>query len=148
MNCPREHELLDALGRGYVGAELDEHVASCADCTELRVVAGALLDDRTHAVDEAPIPAAGTVLFRMRLRHRQEAQRVARRSLMVGQAVTLIVAVAVVVSLFGTDIAAGVREAFGSIHLSLSTRALFALAAGVLLVPIAGIAGWVVGRGK
>ena len=134
--CPREDELLDALGRGFVGAELDEHVTSCALCTELRVVAGTLLDDRTHAVAEAPVPAAGTVLFRMRMRHRKEAQSVARRSLMVGQLVTLGVAVAVVVSLFGTDIAAGVREAIASVHVS--TRVVFVVATALLIAPIAG----------
>ena len=56
MTCARENELLDALGRGYVGSELGAHIASCTACTELRAVAGALLDDRAHAVAAAHVP--------------------------------------------------------------------------------------------
>ena len=33
MSCIRESELLDALGRGFVGDELNGHVASCESCT-------------------------------------------------------------------------------------------------------------------
>jgi predicted anti-sigma-YlaC factor YlaD len=141
--CPREDELLDALGRSFVGPELTEHVAACAACTELRTVAGALLDDRAAAMIEAPVPAAGTVWWRMQLRHRREAHAVARRSLLIGQAVTLAIAAILIVSLFGGDIASGVREAVGSIRLS--TPILLALASSLLAAPVVG---WAVVRGK
>lgn len=134
--CPREDELLDALGRDFVGAELDAHAATCASCSELRLVAGALLDERVEAISQAPVPSAGTMLWRMHMRYRQEAQAVARRSLLVGQAVTLAVAIGLVVLLFGPSIAVGVREAVTSIKLS--TPLLLVLATWVLLAPIAG----------
>lgn len=141
--CPREDELLDALGRGYVGAELDTHAASCTLCSELRLVAGALLDDRAEAMADATVPSAGTMWWRLQLRHRQEAQSLARRSLLVGQAVTLVVAMALVVTLFGADIAVGVREAIAAVRLS--TPLLLAIATSAFLVPIAG---WVAIRQK
>ena len=131
MSCVRESELLDALGRGFVGAELDEHVASCGSCTELRLVAGALLDDRAQAMIEAPVPSAGTMWWRMRVRQLQEAQATARRSLFIGQAATLLIALVLVASYFGTDIAHTVSGAVAAIRVS--TPLLLALAACALL---------------
>ncbi|HYK01967.1 MAG TPA: hypothetical protein VE974_09430 [Thermoanaerobaculia bacterium] len=141
--CPREEELLDALGRAFVGAELETHLASCPSCTELRAVAGALLDDRAAAMMEAPIPSAGTMWWRMRVRHRHEAQATARRSLLIGQAATLIIAITLVISYFGTDLAVSVRHVIDTVRVS--TPLLLALATWVLLAPIAG---WVLIRQK
>lgn len=136
MSCPREHELLDALGRAYVGAELESHVASCASCSELRLVAGALLDDRAAAMTEAPVPSAGTMWWRMRVRHRHEIEATARRTLLIGQAATLLIALVLVVAFFGGDVAFAVQHLIATIRVS--TPLLFALAAYVLLAPIAG----------
>ena len=141
--CHREDELLDALGRGFVGAELETHTSICEACRELRVVAGALLDDRTETVNAAPVPAAGGVWWRMRIRHRREAEATARRSLLVGQAITLAVAIALVVMFFGPGIASGVRHAVDTIRLS--TPLLLIVATWALVGPIAG---WVAIRQK
>lgn len=137
--CVREDELLDALGARFVGAELEEHVASCPSCSELREVAGALLDDRAQAMMEAPVPSAGTMWWRMQMRYRQETQAIARRSLLVGQAVSIAVAFALVVTLLGatfTDEMREVREVFSSIRVS--TPMLLAIATWVLIAPIFG----------
>ncbi|HEX8254603.1 MAG TPA: hypothetical protein VF846_15780 [Thermoanaerobaculia bacterium] len=141
--CPREDELLAAMGRAFVGAELEQHVASCVSCGELRVVAGALLDDRAGAMIDAPVPASGTMWWRMRLRQRHEAEATARRSLVIGQAVTLMVAIALVISFFGSDVAAGVRSAVSTIRVS--TPLLIVVATWLLLAPIAS---WVAIRQK
>ena len=143
MNCVRESELLDALVRGFVGDELNGHVASCESCTELRQVAGALLDDRTQAMIEAPIPSAGTMWWRMHVRQRREAQTTARRSLFIGQAATLVIALALVAAYFGADVASAVRDAVAAIRVS--TPLLVALATWLLVAPIAG---WVALRQK
>jgi len=140
MSCPREDELLDALERAFVGTELEAHVTSCPSCSELRLVAGALLDDRAEAMLTAPVPSAGTMWWRMQLRHKQDAAATARRSLFIGQAVTLTIALALVISFFGADLASGVRAAIGMIRLS--TPLLLAIA--TLLV--ATTAGWVAVR--
>jgi predicted anti-sigma-YlaC factor YlaD len=141
--CVREDDLLDALERAFIGAELEAHVASCASCSELRLVAGALLDDRAQAMIEAPIPSAGTMWWRMRVRRRHEAQATARRSLLIGQAATLVIALALVVSFFGTDVAFAVKNVIATIRVS--TPLLLALATWVLVAPIAG---WVALRQK
>ena len=144
--CPREDELLDALGRGFVGAELSAHVRECASCRELHLVAGGLLDLRNDAVSHAPIPASGTMLWRMHMRKRHDAQAATRRALFAGQALTLLVAVALTLAIFGADIVEGARAAratLASVHVS--TPILLVIASSLLIAPIAG---WVAVRGK
>lgn len=145
--CPREKELLDALGAGFIGAELESHIGTCAACRELRLVAGALLDERvqamTEAMTEAALPSSGTMLWRMQMRRRQEAQSAARRSLLIGQAMTLAAAVALVFKLLGGDLAGEAVNVIASIKLS--PPLLLAVAAWLLAVPIAG---WVLIRQK
>jgi hypothetical protein len=143
MNCPRTDELLDALGRRFVGPDLAAHVESCTDCSELRLVAGALLDERVDAIAEAAVPSAAAMWWRMQMRRAEEAQARARRSLLIGQAATLLVAVALAVSLLGGDVAAGVRRVAASIQLT--TPWLLLLATWLLATPIAG---WVALRQK
>jgi hypothetical protein len=142
-SCPRAEELLDALGRRFVGPELAMHVESCADCSELQLVAGALLDERVDAVAEAPVPSAAAMWWRMQVRRHDEAQARARRSLLIGQAATLAVALALAVSLLGADVAAGVRRAMASIQLG--TPWLLLLSTWLVATPIAG---WVALRQK
>lgn len=141
--CPREDELLDALGAGFIGEELESHIATCEACGELRLVAGALLDERVQAVTEAALPSSGTMLLRMQMRRRQEAQAAARRSLLIGQAVTLAAAVVLVFLLLGSHLAGEVVNVIASIRLS----PLLLLAVAIWLVA-APIAGWVLLRQK
>jgi predicted anti-sigma-YlaC factor YlaD len=141
--CPREGELLDALGAGFIGEELESHIAACAACGELRLVAGALLDERVQAVTEAALPSSGTMLWRMQMRRRQEAQATARRSLLIGQAVTLVAALALLFTLLGGTLAGEAVNVIASIQLS--TPLLLAVGIWLLAVPIAG---WVLLRQK
>lgn len=141
--CPREDDLLAALGRGFVPADLAAHAAACPSCGELTRVAAALLDERQQAIAEAPLPAAGTMWWRMRVRQRQEAVARARRTLLIGQAATLAIALALVVGLFGGEVALWSGEVAGTLRdlagtLRPSTPVLAALGAGLLLAPLAG----------
>lgn len=141
--CPREDELLDAMGRGFIGEELTAHVVTCESCTELQTVAGALLDERVDAVSEAHVPSSGTMLFRMQMRHRHEAQSAARRSLLIGQAVTLVVAIGLVITFFGADVAVEMKQVAAAFNVS--TKMLIVLAAWALMLPIGG---WLAVRQK
>lgn len=141
--CPREDELLDALGAGFIGEELESHIKHCAACGELRLVAGALLDERAQAAAEAALPSSGTMLWRMQMRRRQEAQAAARRSLLIGQAVTLAAAVGLVITLLGGTLAGEAVSVLASVQLS--TPLLLAVAAWLVAAPIAG---WVLLRQK
>jgi len=141
--CQREDELLDALGRGFVAAELEAHAAECPACGDLRTVAGALLDDRAEAIPAAPVPSAGTMWWRIQVRRRQEAAARARRSLLVGQAASLVVALGLLVFFFGADLVTGLRHLTATLRLN--TPVLLALAAWLLAAPVAG---WVALRQK
>ena len=141
--CPREDELLDALGAGFIGDELESHIRTCAACGEQRLVAGALLDERVQAVTEAALPSSGTMLWRMQMRRRQEAQATARRSLLIGQAVTLAAAVVLVFTLLGGTLAGEAVNVIASIKLS--RPLLLAVAIWLLAAPIAG---WLLIRQK
>jgi hypothetical protein len=137
--CQREDELLGALGAGFIGEELESHIRTCAACGELRLVAGALLDERVQAMAEATetaLPSSGTMLWRMQMRRRQEAQATARRSLLIGQAVTLAAAIVLVFTLLGGNLAGEAMNVIASIKLS--TPLLLAVAIWLLAVPIAG----------
>ena len=136
MNCEREDELLEALQRQFLPDDLLAHLDGCAACAELRLVAGALLDERTHAIAEAAVPSAGTMWWRIQMRRRQEAETVSRRSLLVGQAATLVLALLLVAALFGAGVAGGMRDAFASIRLS--TPLMLGLAVWFVLAPVAG----------
>jgi len=141
--CPREAEVLGGLGRGFLGLDLEAHLRDCEPCRELHLVAGALLTERAEAIAEAPVPSAGTMWWRMRLRHRQEAQATARRALLVGQALSLAVALALLLSLLGPGVLHGLRQLFADARLG----ALLLLAVVTLLVAVP-IGGWLALRGK
>lgn len=134
--CLREDELLDALARGFVPADLGEHVVDCLLCSELQRVAAAVLDDRVHAMAEAPVPSAATMWWRVQSRERQMAQARARRSLLIGQAATLSVAVALTLALFGSDVVTSVAAMISAIHLS--TPLLLVIGTALLLAPVGG----------
>jgi hypothetical protein len=106
-------------------------------------VAGALLDERVQAVTEAALPSSGTMLWRMQMRRRQEAQSAARRSLLIGQAVTLAAAIVLIFTLLGGNLAGEAVSLFASIKLS--TPLLLAVVAWLVAAPIAG---WVLLRQK
>ena len=138
MNCSREDELLDALTRGYVSPELSAHIAACDVCTELRAVAAALLDDRREAILEAPVPSAAAMRHRLEMRLRQDAQAAARRTLLIGQAVTLAIGVCLTYVLLGGTVATSLRAAIASV--SVSTPLVLTLAVCAALAPIAALA--------
>ena len=133
--CPWEGELLDAMQRGYVGADLEEHIAQCEACLELHTVAGAILNDRSDAIAEAHVPDSGAMLWRMQVRHRREMQAAARRSLLIGQVATVAIAIVLVVSLFGVEIVSGARQLAGVVRVSVLY---IAIAMSVLVIPLAG----------
>lgn len=134
--CEREDELLDALGRGWVGEELAAHVADCDACSELQLVAGALLHEQSAAIREAAVPSSATMWWRMQMRRRHDAAAAARRSLYVGQAATLAIAIALALGFLGADLIVEVKDVIATIRFS--TPLLAALTMWLLAAPIAG----------
>ena len=136
MSCEREDELLDAIGRGYVDAEVESHIAECRECGELRHVAVALLDDRAATMLEAPVPSAGAMWLRVQLRRRREADAVARRTLVVGQVATLTIALLLIVAFFGGAMATLMHGLVSGLRTS--TPMLIVASAWLIAAPLAG----------
>jgi hypothetical protein len=108
---------------------------TAAGCTHLP----ALLDERVQALaeaTEAALPSSGTMLWRMQMRRRQEAQTVARRSLLIGQVVTLAAAIVLIFTLLGGTLAGEAVNVIASIRLS--PPLLLAVGIWLLAAPIAG----------
>jgi hypothetical protein len=72
--CPREREALEAVLAGSAPAELERHVAGCADCREIVAVSTWL---RGVAQDLAPegLPRADRVWWRAQVERRLEGRR-------------------------------------------------------------------------
>jgi hypothetical protein len=134
--CRYEDELLDALASGYVTPDLQSHVDACSSCSELRLVAGALLDDRREAMSDAAVPSSAMMWRRIQMRDLQHAQSRARRSLLIGQAATLCVALGLMLTFFGSDVFASVREMMFAIRFG--TPLLLVIASVLVLAPIGG----------
>jgi hypothetical protein len=94
--------VLDALTSGRwperVDAMLRTHVASCAICTDIVNVAGAILEGRDDNVVDMRIPSSAVMWWRAQMRARQEAAREASRPIAIAQIVGVASAVALLVA--------------------------------------------------
>jgi len=101
IECPRESDVLDAVASGKwphrVNPELAGHVASCAVCRDVVVVAQAMRTDHEAAWQEANIPSSGQAWWRAEMRARQEAIRQASRPIAIAQGAALLVVLSVTV---------------------------------------------------
>ena len=78
LACPREQDVLDALQSGRMN-ELRDHLAECADCADLALVAGFLQHENEIVNEEIGrgdlhLPSASFVWWKSRLRARRDAQ--------------------------------------------------------------------------
>jgi hypothetical protein len=76
LECPREAEVLQAVecrAHREIAAELQEHIAACAVCSDLSAVAAAFDGARESLLATAELPDAGRVWRQARMRARQEA---------------------------------------------------------------------------
>jgi hypothetical protein len=100
IECPRESDVLDAIASEKwphrVGPELAAHVASCAVCADVVVVAQAMRADHEAIWREASIPSSGQAWWRAEMRTRHEAILRASRPIAIAQNAALLVAAAVI----------------------------------------------------
>ena len=90
--CHREDDVLDALlADGSLAATADDlarHVEQCADCAEVRAIAGMLRRDDVASMRLASVPSAGQVWWRAAVRARMEAAQTAARPVTWAQGLT------------------------------------------------------------
>ena len=102
IECPRESDVLDAVASARwphrVPRELADHVASCAICADVVVVAEAMRADHDAVWQQADIPSSGQVWWRAEMRARQEAIRKASRPITIAQGVAALLVLTVTAS--------------------------------------------------
>jgi hypothetical protein len=114
--CPRETDLWNAIAAGeWPGAaepELRTHVAQCALCRDVELVASSLFMEGSAVSGEAPPPSSAIVWWRAQMRARQEAARTADRPISIVHALAIACAAGLALGLIGT-VAAWVRGSAG-----------------------------------
>ncbi len=105
VECPREPELVETIADGrWPGATdpaLASHVSSCAVCSEVVLVAGALRSDYESECATAHVPPAGLVWWRAQLRARRQLAGTAARPITYAHAFTGAVAAGLFFTLGG-----------------------------------------------
>jgi hypothetical protein len=99
--CARESDVLDLIGIGQwparADADLAAHVASCPSCTDLALVASAIVDVRDTGTAYKRLPDAGIVWLRAQMRAREDAARRAARPLWMAQVAGVAAVIAILV---------------------------------------------------
>ncbi|MFI5179123.1 MAG: hypothetical protein ACHQO8_11190 [Vicinamibacterales bacterium] len=88
IECPREHDVLEALSAGpwdAASGDLRAHVEACAICGDVVAVAGALRTAHRDGCASAAVPSAGLVWWRATIRARAEAARTAEQPITVAR---------------------------------------------------------------
>jgi hypothetical protein len=105
IECQREQDVIEAVaaGRwpGRVGAELAAHVAACAVCRDVALVAAVISAEQDAAWQDARVPSSAHVWWRAQMRARREAARAAARPITLIQGVAAGSAAGLAVAAFG-----------------------------------------------
>ena len=103
--CAHELDVFDAVSTGRwparVDAELRDHVATCAICTDVVTVAAAFEADPPRFPADHHLPESGVIWWKTQMRAREEARRAAGRPITVAQAVAFASCLGVAGALFG-----------------------------------------------
>lgn len=105
VECPYEAEVLSAVLQErwpeHVDASLRTHAASCAICSEVAAIAGALGGSLGELRSSAPVPDASQIWWRAQVRARREAVQAAGRPISAVQAIACACAMGVMGACFG-----------------------------------------------
>jgi len=103
--CGHELDVFDAVSTGRwparVDADLRDHVASCAICTDVLTVAAAFEAEPPALPADHHLPESGVIWWKAQFRAREDARRAAGRPITVAQAVAFASCLGVAGALFG-----------------------------------------------
>lgn len=105
VECEFESDVLSATLQSRwpdrVDAQLRAHVAECAICSDVVVIASAIDGAREEAYERAVVPDSGLVWWRAQLRARREAAQTAGRPITAAQVIAFACAVGLLGACFG-----------------------------------------------
>jgi len=124
VECEFEAEVLAAVLQSRwprrVDASLRTHVASCAICSDVAAIAGAVDDAREETRTQAVLPDSGRVWWVAQMRARREAAKAAGRPITAVQVIALACAVGLLGACFGAT-STWFQSALGRMVSSLAT---------------------------
>ncbi len=149
LNCGREKDVAAMLEAGHwpaaCGDELREHVAGCARCGDLVLVASTMQQARVAAMGEARLQASGVIWWRAQLRRRQAAMEAVARPVRGAQWFAGLVGVVVLVGFLVVEVRQGglakVEASLGG-TVFLSGDVSLLVAGLVVLALLGGVAAW------
>ena len=149
LNCGREKDVAAMREAGYWPAaceeELREHVAGCARCGDLVLVASTMQRARVAALGEARLQALGVIWWRAQLRRRQAAMEAIARPVRGAQGFAWLVGLAVLVGFVVVEVRQGglakVEASLGGGGF-LSGDVSLMVAGLVVLALLGGVAAW------
>ena len=149
LNCGREKDVAAMLEAGHwpaaCDAELREHVAGCARCGDLVLVASTMQQARIAAMGEARLQASGVIWWRAQLRRRQAAMEAIARPVRGAQWFAWLVGLAVLVGFVVVELRQGgvakVEASLGGAGF-LSGDVSLMVAGLVVLALLGGVAAW------
>lgn len=104
--CEREDELTEVIRDGrwpaLAKSELAQHARSCAACTDVVIVATAIVEDQQRALRSASVATPGAAWWRVQRRAAAETVRTANRTVFAVQLMSCIAALAIAVTVIGT----------------------------------------------
>ncbi|HEX6158614.1 MAG TPA: hypothetical protein VF111_00515 [Thermoanaerobaculia bacterium] len=104
--CEREDELTEVIRDGrwpsLGDSELARHARSCAACTDVVIVATAIVEDQQRAVKAASVAAPGTAWWRVQRRAAAETMRAANRTVVAVQTLSCLAALTIALTLVGS----------------------------------------------
>ena len=125
--CAHELDVYDAISTGRwparVDAELRDHVASCAICTDVVTVAAAFEAEPSTLPADHRLPESGVIWWKAQLRAREDARRTAGRPITVAQAIAFAACLGVAGALFGAT-SAWFQAWIGKLKIFLATLTL------------------------
>lgn len=104
--CEREDVLTEVIRDGrwpsLGDSELAQHVRGCASCTDLVVVATAIVEEQQRAMKSVSVPAPGAAWWRVQRRAAAERVRAANRAMFAVQVTSCAVVLGLALTVVGT----------------------------------------------
>jgi hypothetical protein len=104
--CEREDELTEVIRDGrwpaLADSELARHARTCPACSDVVIVATAILEDHQRALKSANVATPGAAWWRVQRRAAAETVRIANRTVFVVQMMSCLAALAMAVTVVGT----------------------------------------------
>jgi hypothetical protein len=151
-DCPREHEVLEAVttGSSPEDAALRSHVSACRTCSDAVTLLQTLASERDRLMDQALVPSAGLVWWRAQIRARQEAARTVAQPIAYAQGIAVVVGLVIAFAVAGLaspwvgERTAWLMDYVRAVEVSAQVTGLTSVLQGSTMWILAALAAWLI----